>query len=77
MKDSFGIVCSGHGQCDGIGTTRGHGTCKCYGNYTGSVCQFNNFVKVNKNNCINSCSNNGDCYQSLGNKSEISCNCEN
>lgn len=77
MKDSFGIVCSGHGQCDGIGTTRGHGTCKCNTNYTGSICQYNNFVKVNINNCINSCSNNGNCYQSLGNNSILSCNCKN
>ena len=46
-KNDDGIVCSGHGNCDGIGTTRGYGTCKCDINYTGSVCQYNNFIKVN------------------------------
>ena len=51
-KNKFGIVCSGHGKCDGIGTTRGYGTCKCNKNYTGSTCQYNNFVKVDINKCI-------------------------
>ena len=73
-RDNYGKICSGNGICDGIGTSRGDGTCNCFENYTGTLCQYKNYYQVNIQKCLNSCYNNGRCLSDLNNES-MYCDC--
>ncbi|KAK5978652.1 Latent transforming growth factor beta binding protein 4 [Trichostrongylus colubriformis] len=37
--DKSGLVCYGHGKCDGEGSRTGSGKCKCDDGYAGNVCR--------------------------------------
>lgn len=70
-KDNYGLICSGNGVCNGKGTVFGDGSCNCFGNYTGNLCQYNGIL-VNITFCKNSCNQNGNC---LLYDNQYSCNC--
>ena len=70
-KNNYGILCSGHGTCNGKGTVFGDGKCKCNTNYTGQLCQYHG-IMVNNSNCLDGCSNNGNC---ILHNDIYSCNC--
>ena len=72
-KNNYGIVCSGNGNCNGIGTVFGDGECNCFKNYTGNLCQYYGIL-VNLSFCQNSCNNNGKCLLYNNN---YNCNCHN
>lgn len=72
-KDNNGLICSGNGNCNGIGTVFGDGSCNCNGNFTGKICQYQG-NSVNINLCQKSCNNNGLC---LLYNNEYSCSCFN
>ena len=72
-KNEYGDICSGHGNCNGIGTVFGDGKCNCYTNYTGNLCQYYGTL-VNLTLCQNECNHNGNCLEF---NNEFNCNCKN